>query len=211
MDIKQRELIEEIIKQHPDYIGHENLIDQFCAEIYKKSYLLLDSVSNIESLKNYLTKVADTSIANVLKNLPKEENDALSKINKLPDIPDITVETKVLQHVVQKQPEPIQMHNSMPNVEKRQEAVNKDPYSGLIDPEEFFNEKQTNPLVAKNIIDVIDMLDLGNPDKKYLEIFTMRYVQNMHQGDIAKKLKISQADLSMRFCDLVKLIKQHLY
>ena len=82
MDIKQRELIEEIIKQHPDYIGHENLIDQFCAEIYKKSYLLLDSVSNIESLKNYLTKVADTSIANVLKNMPKEENDALSKINK---------------------------------------------------------------------------------------------------------------------------------
>lgn len=211
MDIKQRELIEEIIKQHPDYIGHENLIDQFCAEIYKKSYLLLDSVSNIESLKNYLTKVADTSIANVLKNLPKEENDALSKINKLPDIPDITVETKVQQHVVQKQPEPIQVHNSMPNVKKRQEAVNKDPYSGLIDPEEFFNEKQTNPLVAKNIIDVIDMLDLGNPDKKYLEIFTMRYVQNMHQGDIAKKLKISQADLSMRFCDLVKLIKRHLY
>ena len=184
MDIKQRELIEEIIKQHPDYIGHENLIDQFCAEIYKKSYLLLDSVSNIETL---------------------------SKINKLPDIPDITVETKVQQHVVQKQPEPIQVHNSMPNVKKRQEAVNKDPYSGLIDPEEFFNEKQTNPLVAKNIIDVIDMLDLGNPDKKYLEIFTMRYVQNMHQGDIAKKLKISQADLSMRFCDLVKLIKQHLY
>ena len=67
MNKQQKVLIESIIKQNPKYIGNENLLEQFCAEVYKKSYLLLDSVSNMDSLKNYLTKVVDTSINSIVK------------------------------------------------------------------------------------------------------------------------------------------------
>uniref|UniRef100_UPI0024BA2AE3 hypothetical protein n=1 Tax=Turicimonas muris TaxID=1796652 RepID=UPI0024BA2AE3 len=34
---------------------------------YKKSYILLDSVSNVDNLKTYLEKVADTSISSILR------------------------------------------------------------------------------------------------------------------------------------------------
>ena len=202
MDSKQRELIESIIKQHPDYIGHENLMEQFCAEVYKKSYLLLDSVSNIESLKNYLTKVADTSIANVLKNFHSNNT-----IQTLSHKKAIEIEPIQIKKVVE--PKEITDNRSI-RVQKSPQQGEQDRYSNLIDPEEFISEKYTNPEIAKSILDVIDKLDLGNPSKKYLEIFTMRYVQNLRQSVIARKLKISQADLSKRFCEMVKLIKQQL-
>lgn len=70
---EKRALIEAIIKENPAYQGNERLMEKFCAEIYKKSYLLLDSVSNVESLKNYLTKVAETSIANVVMTAEKNK------------------------------------------------------------------------------------------------------------------------------------------
>lgn len=202
MDSKQRELIENIIKQHPDYRGHEDLMEQFCAEVYKKSYLLLDSVSNIESLKNYLTKVADTSIANVLKNI-KYDNSIQTLNSKK------TLEIEPIQ--LKKIDEPKEINtNPVVSLQKNTQQSERDIYSNLIDPEEFVSEKYTNPELAKSILDIIDKLDLGNPSKKYLEIFTMRYVQNLRQSVIARKLKISQADLSKRFCEMVKLVKQQL-
>lgn len=202
MDSKQRELIENIIKQHPDYRGHEDLMEQFCAEVYKKSYLLLDSVSNIESLKNYLTKVADTSIANVLKNI-KSDNSIQTLNSKK------TLEIEPIQ--LKKIDEPKEINtNPVVSLQKNTQQSERDIYSNLIDPEEFVSEKYTNPELAKSILDIIDKLDLGNPSKKYLEIFTMRYVQNLRQSVIARKLKISQADLSKRFCEMVKLVKQQL-
>ncbi len=202
MDSKQRELIENIIKQHPDYRGHEDLMEQFCAEVYKKSYLLLDSVSNIESLKNYLTKVADTSIANVLKNIKSDNSIQTLNSKKILEIEPIQLK---------KIDEPKEINtNPVVSLQKNTQQSERDIYSNLIDPEEFVSEKYTNPELAKSILDIIDKLDLGNPSKKYLEIFTMRYVQNLRQSVIARKLKISQADLSKRFCEMVKLVKQQL-
>ena len=37
---EKRALIEAIIKENPAYQGNERLMEKFCAEIYKKSYLL---------------------------------------------------------------------------------------------------------------------------------------------------------------------------
>ena len=62
-----RKLIEETISANDRYFGNEDLLEAFCSDVYKKSYLLLDSVSNVENLKTYLAKVVDTSISNILR------------------------------------------------------------------------------------------------------------------------------------------------
>lgn len=205
MNKEQRDLIENVIRQHPLYVGHEGLTELFCTEIYKKSYLLLNSVSNIASLKNYLVKVADTVIANVIK----ESADI-----KLPCIPVAEKNIKKINEVAVN-------HEESPEVKKTQSLVVslhknssiedvESSYMGLIDPDEFFPEKHTSDTVAKSIIRIVNKLDIAYPNEKYADIFHLRYVQKLHQSAIARKLKLSQSDLSKRFYELVKLIKQQL-
>jgi hypothetical protein len=71
-------LIERVVRESDKFQGREDLLETFCAEIYKKSYLLLGTVSNIENLKNYLNKVADSSITNVLSEKNKQQSTAHS-------------------------------------------------------------------------------------------------------------------------------------
>ena len=62
-----RKLIEETVRTNDRYYGNEDLLEAFCSDVYKKSYILLDSVSNVDNLKTYLEKVADTSISSIFK------------------------------------------------------------------------------------------------------------------------------------------------
>ena len=62
-----RKLIEETVRTNDRYYGNEDLLEAFCSDVYKKSYILLDSVSNVDNLKTYLEKVADTSISSILR------------------------------------------------------------------------------------------------------------------------------------------------
>ena len=247
MNAQQRELIESIIRQNPNFKGHEHLMEQFCSEVYKKSYLLLDAVSNIESLKNYLNKVADTSVANVIKSsdphavlktaaVSKNSSARVpNKVNKTDDTehnvkiktketdekPEDTVnekmqyETKTLNlstEVRKQAPEPQrEMHEQFGEVlEQPGEVQTKNPYEGLIDPLEFFPDKAPSKMLIKSIIEALYRLDSKEPSKKYLDIFKMRYVDKCGQNLIAKSLKISQSDLSKRFYEMVKYIRQEI-
>lgn len=209
MNTGQRELIESIIKQNPSFAGNEHLLEQFCSEVYKKSYLLLDSVSNVDSLRNYLTKVVDTSISNVVKaNIP-------SNPVSLKDIVEDVVPKQVImsEPVVQvsKTPDEI-IEEKIISINKKDNKLPeiKNPYEGLIDPLELISEKPVNPSLAKNIVNAIVKLDSKEPNKKFLDIFKLKYVQKLKQSEISKNLRISQNDLSKRFCEMVKLIRQEI-
>ena len=213
MDARHRELIENIIKQNPNFIGHEHLMDKFCSEVYKKSYLLLDAVSNIESLRNYLNKVADTSIVNIIK----------SNGGTLNHIGSAQVEqTKSNEQNAQEQSsEDIsqddilacddELSATFSDDDKKVEKIEiNNPYEGLIDPLEFFPERTPSPVLAKNIAEALYRLDSKEPAKKYLDIFKMRYIDKCEQSLIAKRLKLSKSDLSKRFCEMVKYIRQQI-
>ena len=205
MNKEQRDLIESVIRQHPLYKGHEGLMELFSAEIYKKSYLLLNSVSNIASLKNYLIKVADTAIANVIK----ESADIKLPYVSISDNKKQPVERSIQEQKLPQLPE--KKSSLIVSLHKNSKIEDvEDAYMGLIDPDEFFPEKHTSDTVAKNIIHIIERLDAAYPNEKYADIFNLRYIQKMHQSAIARKLKISQADLSKKFYELVRLIKQQL-
>ena len=212
MNTQQRELIESIIKQNPAYIGHENLLEQFCAEVYKKSYLLLESVSNVDNLKNYLTKVVDSSVSNVIKNFGLERTNFEIQDSKeefkLASIKPEAIRPKKQEIVSAKT---IKTNDDFVNTYKK--AKNKqlhNPYQGLIDPLELISQKPINPSLSSNLIDAVKKIDTKNPSKKFHEIFVMKYIQNLPQSLIAGNLKISQADLSKRFCELVKLVREEI-
>ena len=63
---EQRDLIERLIKSNNKYFGNEDLLDDFCSETYKRSHSLFENV-DIKDIENYIAKVANTAILNVLK------------------------------------------------------------------------------------------------------------------------------------------------
>lgn len=208
MNSEQRELIESIIRQNPAFLGNEHLLDQFCSEVYKKSYLLLDSVSNVDSLKNYLKKVVDTSISNVTKATKASvlnNNDVQDVVKKT----DNAEELSLLSSKTEKKYAP---KTKIVSINKKEIRISKikNPYEGLIDPIELMPEKAVNPSLAKNIVDAVIRLDSKEPSKRFLDIFKLKYVQKFQQSDISKALRISQNDLSKRFCEMVKLIRQEI-
>lgn len=208
MNLEQRELIESIIRQNPAFLGNEHLLDQFCSEVYKKSYLLLDSVSNVDSLKNYLKKVVDTSISNVVKaNKSHALND--NDVQEVSKKSDSVEELSVLSSRAEKKYTP---KTKIVSINKKEIRISKikNPYEGLIDPIELMPEKAVNPSLAKNIVDAVIRLDSKEPSKRFLDIFKLKYVQKFPQSDISKALRISQNDLSKRFCEMVKLIRQEI-
>lgn len=208
MNKQQKVLIESIIKQNPKYIGNENLLEQFCAEVYKKSYLLLDSVSNMDSLKNYLTKVVDTSINSIVKSNISQITLNKESQQQEKELPENNFNTELSQR---KEPKLQNNTKDIISISKKNQSLKiKNPYKDLIDPLELVQEKPINPVLAQNIVDAIIKLNNKEPNKKILDIFIMRYSQNLPQETIAKNLKISPADLSKRFCEIVKLVREEI-
>lgn len=213
MDAKHRELIENIIRQNPNFVGHEYLMESICSEVYKKSYLLLDAVSNIESLRNYLNKVADTSILNIIRSQGVDSVSDKTKAKQTENTKKIAHESLSGMDFVRseakvncaKAPE----ISEVGNVNENDVEINN-PYEGLIDPLEFFPEKMSSPALAKSIVEALYQLDSKYPAKKYLDIFKMRYIYKYEQSLIAKKIKLSKSDLSKRFCEMVKYIRQQI-
>ena len=144
MNKQQKVLIESIIKQNPKYIGNENLLEQFCAEVYKKSYLLLDSVSNMDSLKNYLTKVVDTSINSIVKSNISQITLNKESQQQEKELPENNFNTELSQR---KEPK---LQNNTKDIisisKKNQNLKIKNPYKDLIDPLELVQEKPINPV-----------------------------------------------------------------
>ena len=65
---EHRALIKKLVKASPKYKGNEHLLEDKCSETYKKSYLILQSVEDIDSLHAYMKKVVSSAIIDVLKN-----------------------------------------------------------------------------------------------------------------------------------------------
>ncbi len=64
---EQRSLIEKIVKANPKYSGNEDLLEDFCSETYQKSYLILQTIKNVNTLEAYLKKVVSSAIIDVLR------------------------------------------------------------------------------------------------------------------------------------------------
>ena len=190
---EQRELIEKLVKSNNKFKGNEDLLEDFCSETYKRSYSLFDNV-NVKDIENYIAKVANTAILTVLKQngrVRRRENKYVSThevlINPVP--------AKIQEPEISKAPE--------------QAVVNEPFVYDIVDPRDSFEEKIVRKDLLQKIVDIVLVAQREDPSKEFLKIFYLRYVKEFKQKDIAKEVNISQAEVSKRLIEILKIVKSH--
>lgn len=227
-----RKLIEETIRANDRYFGNEDLLEAFCSDVYKKSYLLLDSVSNVENLKTYLAKVVDTSISNILRqngrdDTPKPRPDK-SKI-QIDILDDANIKDKIIKETNLSEADleratalAKQGRGTLPQNLKEEHIVSiktdnqavknlsGDIFGDINDPKLEFPDTEIKENVANKILSIVFDLHTKFPEKAYFQIFYLRHARLKKQANIANELKITQGELSKRYFELIKLVKEQL-
>ncbi len=191
---EQRELIEKLVKSNNKFKGNEDLIEDFCSETYKRSYSLFDNV-NIKDIENYIAKVANTAILTVLK----QNGRVRRRENKY-----------VSTHEVLINPLPAKIQD--PETVKTQETavvVNEPFVYDIADPRDSFEEKIVRKDLLQKIVDIVLVAQKNDPSKEFLKIFYLRYVKELKQKEIAAEVNISQAEVSKRLIEILKIVKSH--
>jgi len=196
----QRRLIEKIIKSNPKFIGNEDLLEEFVAETYKRSYLLLDSINNTANLENYLDKVVSNSIQSVLK--------AQGRAKRVKEGFSRKVEPPVEPEKISPPPVPIQAQTEEPMSELEQLA--NESYKNIKDPIDKVETSIAEKAVIQKITNIIYELNLKYPSKEFFKIYYYRYVRGYKQSKIAQEMKLSQGGVSKRMVEMVKLVKERL-
>lgn len=225
-----RQLIEDIIKENDRYYGNEDLLEAFCSDVYKKSYLLLDSVSNVDNLKSYLQKVVDTSVSNILgqngrdsspKQKPVKSNKSIELIedtNVSPNIPPVNSPEARMRADKFKQ---VENRNRPQNLKEDRlisikddsaalRNLSRDIYADVSDPKVNYPEIPLKENVVNKILGIVFELHARNPEKGYFQIFYARHAGLKKQAVIASELRLTQGELSKRYLELIKLIREQL-
>ncbi len=191
---EQRELIEKLVKSNNKFKGNEDLIEDFCSETYKRSYSLFDN-ANIKDIENYIAKVANTAILTVLK----QNGRVRRRDNKY-----------VSTHEVLINPVPAKIQEPEIVVKAPEPAVVYEPFVyDIADPRDSFEEKVVRKDLLQKIVDIVLIAQKENPSKEFLKIFYLRYIKELKQKDIAKEVNISQAEVSKRLIEILKIVKSH--
>jgi DNA-directed RNA polymerase specialized sigma24 family protein len=65
---EQKEFIENIIKECYGYKGNEDLLGEFCDEVLRRAYSFLSEKNDLNQIKVYLKRIANSAILDVIKN-----------------------------------------------------------------------------------------------------------------------------------------------
>jgi len=185
---EQRSLIEKYVKANKNYSGNEDLFEDFCNEAFEKSYMVFNSSSNIQKIESYVAKVVHTSVLSVLKNSGRirrtNSGFVATKEVKIPDFASVTP--------VKTQPETPSFVLDFP------------------DPKDSAEEILITKECLQKIADAVCIIHKELPSQQFLEIYQLRYVSGYKQAEIAKKLNLSQSEVSKRLMQLSKLISNFL-
>lgn len=182
------ELIKNIIKSDKKYVNNEDLFDDFFNETCKRSFLIVKTVENENSLNSYLKKVASTSIINVLKDSGRIKRTTEGFVpTKEQSIEEITSE-----------------YFSESKGKYSDVQISYDIVDLSDGPEEIVIKKEA----LQRIIDAISIAHGKNPSKQYMELYEMRYKRGLKQSQIAEELNLSQSEVSKRLMELMEQVKE---
>ncbi len=181
------DLIERIIKNDRKFANNEDLYDDFFNETCKRSLNIVKTITSDVTLEAYLKKIATTSILNVLK-----DSGRLRRTREgFTPTKEISIE--------QIHEESNQNSNIYANTKIIYETADiKDT------PEDVLLKKE----ILQHVINSLEKINNEDPDKKYLQIFKLRYDSGMTQKEIASEMNLSQSEVSKRLFKLMEKIKQ---
>ncbi len=198
MHIKEsyKKIIKDIVEKNKYYAGNEYLFNEFCDEIYQKTYLILNTKDNEDELKQYLNGTIDKIMIDVLK---KHQNLSYSKhaiLNSQSEI--VSLKKMMSTGTIDK----VGFVKDMQTAQKE-----NDPYSDIVDPVVYLTEKDFNKKAIQSIINTVYEIHEQMPHCYYFQIFYYKYFQRLKQAQIAQKLGITQAELSKRLLELIETMK----
>ena len=168
--LKNRQIIENIIKNSPIFRRNEDLLEEMITESLKRAGSFLENSADDAASEVYVKKIVNTVIVEILKNadeIRKEKNKKAEEANNFQEV-SIKYETdengKILYNVEMEIPE-------------------KSVYA------EISQEK------AENLKEKIKKLNTGNPLKKYKEIFELRFIKEKTFQEIAKEIGCSEKEI----------------
>lgn len=178
------DLIKKIILSDKKYTDNEDLFEDFFNESYKRSFLIIKTVKNENSLEAYLRKIVTTSIINVLKNSGRIRRTTQGFSS---------VDEKSLDEMI-----------SMPDNKYANVNINYDIIDLSDGPEEITIKKET----LQKLMDAVSIAHTGNPAKQYMQLYQLRYIKGLKQKQIAQELNLSQGEVSKRLLELIEEVKK---
>ncbi len=182
------DLIERIIKNDRKFANNEDLYDDFFNETCKRSLNIVKTITSDATLEAYLKKIATTSILNVLK-----DSGRLRRTREgFTPTKEISIE---------------QIHEES-NKESGNIYANTKIIYETADIQDTPEDTLLKKEILQHVINSLEKIDNEDPDKKYLQIFKLRYDNGMTQKEIAQDLNLSQSEVSKRLFKLMEKIKQ---
>ncbi len=180
------DLIKKIVMSNSYYQGNEDLLSSFCNDVYSKSYLLFKSVSNYEHLYNYMQKIATNAMISVLKRNNRLKNSSENKYMTT-------------------------SHDDMPSASSAGQKKTQSVYDIYKINDPFPNDYEfaiDKPEMIK-LLQLVQIINSENSDKKYSKIFFARYIYNKSLETIATELKLSENEINQRLLDLADIIREN--
>ncbi len=209
-----RVLIESIIRESPKFKGNEELMELFFEAVYKKSYLLMDAIRDKARLRRHLLLICDSCMDQILKEKQKFDQTKLYKQieqkSKLKD--DIVNIKKTPLNDSASLDEEFRMYSAKEQIVNLKEEIQRsekyDLSDMLIDPLEFCPQKRVSSYTVEKLMHIVKAVDAKFPKKRYWEIFSFRYIRRYNQTEIARQMRISQVELSKRFVEMIRLVRE---
>lgn len=179
------DLIEKIIKTDRKFANNEDLYEDFLNETCKRSLSIVNTISSDATLEIYLRKIVTTSIINVLKN---EGRLRRTRSGYIP-VAEVPAEQQTV-------PASLTDYSKV--------NVVYEPVSLDDTPEDAVVKKD----ILQKIVDTVLAVNEGEPEKRYYELYYLRYEKGMTQSEIANELELSQSEVSKRLFRLMDKVKQ---
>ena len=211
---EHKTLITSIIKQNHLYKGNEELLDLFVEAVYKKSYLIIDAIRDVKRLKRHLSVICDNCMEQIIKE--KRLYRGLSEKNsvefgKTTEVVSVKKTPFMEREDIKQEIKRTENSSNLINLkEEIQRSEKYDAVDDLIDPANFCPRKRVSENTVDKFVQIVKSIEEKYPNKRYFEMFLYRYVRRLNQTDTAREMKISQVELSKRFVELVKLVREQL-
>ena len=200
---EQKSLIEKYVRANKNFTGNEDLFDDFCSEAVQKSYMVFNSVSNIQKVENYISKVVHTSILSVLKDYGRVRRDKKSYVaTKEVMVSDFSSGPSNIAAQADYNDEICEEEEAVTNNIKIDSAFVWD----FPDPKETAEEILITKDCLERIAYSVCIIHKEIPSELFLDIFYLRYIKGLKQAAIGKKLNLSQSEVSKRLMKMSKLI-----
>ncbi len=189
-------IIERVVGENKFFQGNEDLLDEFCAEVYRRTYLVLSTKDDEKELEDYIRIISNKVMQDVLRNNSRE---VLPEVRK--------DEEYVVDYVIDKNR---YVENEEESAVERDE-ISQNPYRDYVfisDPLYSIDKRNIRHKMKRLAAAIYD-IHMQMPEKLYFQIFYYKYCKGFEQIDVARKIGISQSELSRRLLSLIQILKAY--